>query len=422
MPENFYTNDVSLFDNSTRQNAKSLISAQVPPSSPAIVQMQNGTDLLIADTTVRSRLAHFPDDLYDLRPESHLMRFLSALLGDSGVGQVRKRYLLARIQSSIAGSNFYDLDRFYGAIFGLGRRVEEALPIDPYVEVETPDEWDEILAYDALYRERIIALAAAIPLGATAPGIRQAAEAIVGVECEVYETWRYMDDPDKFYNPSQTGADSRAEIVVHVKKSYNLDESGIRDRVTDELFLTRVLNLLKPASTVLSIYFRDNDPYQNAMKGDHAPYFESDADYWEVVTRVKPSVTLSPSVYDPYPLSRSQKAISTSWTNERVMSKPIFTESQGAVWDQAGAVSSATSYSMVVPNADDLTLPGEPAVPTDINPTNFEVVAHLDGTMTSYIAAEGAIEPRKIQGGTAAAGGILAAQPYSGPRGTKVLR
>lgn len=187
------TESMSFFDPRNPIRDRTLLQTQYDPSTPLVDTLRRGTNLLVPDFRLPTRLEHFPSDLYDLRPHSHLVRFMAAMLGDSGVGQMRKRYLMARLQQALTSTHFYDLDRFYGALFGAQRLRVERLPFDPMLYIATGDEWDAVYSADASYRERIIALAKAIPLGATVPGMKVAAEAVTSVECEVTETWRSLD-------------------------------------------------------------------------------------------------------------------------------------------------------------------------------------------------------------------------------------
>src|SRR5690606_25699217 len=77
--------------------ATSLLQLQTVTSSPLAVELPTATGMVLPDVATYDRLAHFPEDLYDLRPTSHLMRLMKALLGEGGVGQLRKRYLLCQL-------------------------------------------------------------------------------------------------------------------------------------------------------------------------------------------------------------------------------------------------------------------------------------------------------------------------------------
>lgn len=140
-----------------------------------------------------SRFAHFPEEIYDTSAETHLSRFMKVLLGDAGVSQLHKRNLLARLQQTMGGINFFDLDAFYGAVLGVRRRATELLVKDPAVDHLTPEEWDQARIRDGSYRSRIEQFAKALNLGATVKGIEATAEALLGCQCDVYESWRQDD-------------------------------------------------------------------------------------------------------------------------------------------------------------------------------------------------------------------------------------
>lgn len=444
MTDAIVTTSQSLYEDA-QTGSQVLISAQVPPSAPSIAQVQNATNLLIGDRTIRSRMDHFPGDLYDLRDESHLVRFVSALIGDSGAGQLRKRYLLARIQSMLDSANFYDLDGFYGAIFGSGRRPSEELPLDPYVDVETPDEWDQIMAIDARYRERIVALAAAIPMAATLPGIRQASEAILGVDCEVYEVWRFIDagtntvaplplwsdietayttwaDIEGIFWPSDyavggLGVTTPAEVIVRPKKTYDLTTvEGARERGMDELALGRVLSVLRPANVVISI---DEDGVE-LHRTQSIASVEADSEYWEIVTKVTPSPVIT-RVPGLYPLSPSQIRDGVEWGEPRTTPKPPLVTTQGMQWEQASAVISVSAAAVSFPEGDDITQPGVGDGVVD-DPLNYQRLVYFDGTSTAFSAERGVADPKTVQGGLTSAGGVLTASPFAASRTTVTPR
>lgn len=191
----------SIYDPASGYAQSSIFAAQVTISAPNPDGLLTGTNLLVPDRQVARRLDHFFEELYDLRPQSHLTRFLKALLGDAGMGQLRKRVLLYRLQSAMTSTHFYDLDSFYGALFSAHRNPEERLEANPLTSNLTSDEWDAQHAADTRYRERIMHLARAIPLGATVAGVKTAAEAIFGCECDVYEIWRLLDGQGNFIPP-----------------------------------------------------------------------------------------------------------------------------------------------------------------------------------------------------------------------------
>jgi hypothetical protein len=191
-----FSQDVSFFDPANNGNKTALMPSQTDPSSPAVSGLDSASGLILPDRSPSQRTAHFPDDLYDLTPTSHLMRLLSALLGDSGAGQLRKRLAMAQLGQVLTSSHFYDLDGFYGAIFNLNRLPSEdisAAQFNPYVDNTTPDDWNTVQSADASYRERINGLARGVAMGATRPGMLAAAEAVLGDLCDVYEGFSLID-------------------------------------------------------------------------------------------------------------------------------------------------------------------------------------------------------------------------------------
>ncbi len=170
-----------------------ILKLQAAPEAPIPAGFSTGTDLILPPTWSPERLAHFPESVYDLAPESHLVRFTKVLLGEAGAGQLKRRLLLSRLQQTIYGSHFFDLDRFYGALFGVRRRREELLTFDPYTDLATADEWMQEHAKDASYRSRIEQFARAIHRGATPIGMEMVAEALLNVDSEVYESFTLAD-------------------------------------------------------------------------------------------------------------------------------------------------------------------------------------------------------------------------------------
>jgi hypothetical protein len=147
--------------------AQSILNFQTVPSQPVPAGTSTGTGLISPDLLLPDRLKNFSPDVFDLSPDSALIHFMQALLGDSGVGQLRKRQVITRLQEGITGSQFYDLDAFYGALFNTVRGLTSSLPlnpatgvpVNPYTDLASPDGWDQIDALDAKFRERIIQLA-----------------------------------------------------------------------------------------------------------------------------------------------------------------------------------------------------------------------------------------------------------------------
>jgi len=173
--------------------ADSIQGEQRPGYAPLRPGIEEATGLLIAPQTVERRMRHFPEEVYDTSPNTHLYRFVAALVGDSGAGQLKKRLVMQRLASTLQGTHFYDLDRFYGALLGLDRHIGEQLSSDPYTTPQTTDAWQRMADRDGSYRSRIEQFARAINYGATAVGLELIAEAILGADVEIAESFEWAD-------------------------------------------------------------------------------------------------------------------------------------------------------------------------------------------------------------------------------------
>lgn len=427
VPENYsgiVSQSPSLFDQQVTI-AQTLLQLQTVTTSPLAVELPTATGMVLPDVATYDRLSHFPEELYDLRPESHLVRFLKTLLGESGVGQLRKRYLLCQLEQALDSTHFYDLDRFYGSLFGARRGILGALPVDPMTTVCTPDGWDEIAEYDARFRERVIKLARAITLGGTPMGMQALAEALTGVECDVYEVWAILDSQGpagigrsyaevgidfgtygamKALSWSQVGGvvrvgnlgiDARNEFVVRPKTVYNVsDPDSARQRAEDLYGIARVINTLKPAFTIASIDDKGVPLHVEVPIAGVA----ADSEFWEVVHRVIPLAELD-EIYKLLYTAYDKKANPTGI--EKVVPKPPFSSSQGQQWSYANEVASVTSFS---------TLPGSGSTP------NYDSVKYYDGKTIVYRPEYAVIDPRQALVAQTAGEGSVVSHPYSGAR------
>lgn len=418
----------SLFDQQATV-ASTLLQLQTVVSSPLMDELPTATGMVYPDVATYDRLAHFPEDLYDLRPESHLVRLLKAMLGEGGVGQLRKRYLLAQLEQALDSTHFYDLDRFYGALFGARRGVLGALPVDPMTEVATPDGWDEIQSYDAKFRERVIKLAKAITLGGTPMGMQALAEALTGVECSIYEVWSILDSYGeaglmRSYNEVESdfgtygvmggftwaqisnalqvgnlGLDTRNEFVVRPKTTYDVsDPDSARKRAEDLYGISRVINVLKPAFTLATVDDR------GVAVHDEAPIAGvwADSEFWEVVARVIPQNEQDPIwqlLYNAYDKRANPQGI------EKVIPRPPFSASQGQQWSYVNEVSRVDSY-------NGFTYDSGP----QSGKTNYDRVKFYDGSVISYRPEYALIDPKQALVAQTGGDGSIVSHPYSGAR------
>lgn len=382
----------------------------IPPGTTAV------TDPVSPPPRTADVLAHFFDGLYDKSPESHLSRFLKVLLGDSGVGQLRKRYLVSRFQQVILTTHFTDLDSLYGGLFGFRRLTSEALGFDPYYDAATPEEWDEIHARDSAYRNRIEQFSRALALGATKEGLEAVSSALLGgVECTIYETYMLVDENGsnpggspppvnartygdveqqyRYYIEMQRGTygdieggsgsfgrtttQNRSEFIVRPKRQITLEET---------YELTRVLNRLKPAEALLTI-----DPEGVAV---HSPVkmraVASDSTYWEIATKVAPR--------DEVAAAYARVAASGA-TTPVAQPRPAFTGYQGEAWSYNSDVSKVVSYT-------------EDPTQTVVATVDYQRL--MRGTVAVDFTADRALmDPAAILLGRYASDGVLASAPLA---------
>lgn len=453
MPVDILSQSASFFDQAGRPDA-ALMPLQVDPTAPAINGLTVATGMALPDRTVRDRLQHFPADIYDLRDSSHLVRLMKALLGDSGTGQLRKRNLVAQFQTAMQSTHFYDLDRFYGAIFGVTRTIGEILWISPNADLATQNEWDQLSDADANFRERIFNLARAINLGATYPGIQSAAEALTQTHVDVYEAWDLLDtygpgtlgnhwddieamgtwddieaqDPTP-YRPTyidlsaavtigRTGTNNRSEVIVVPRKDYTriLDEDGpdeeARARAEDEHSIIRVLSVLKPASVLLTVDTQGLALYHDAQIAS----LLADSNFWNIATRTAPRPDLVSPNGSPYPLSTQQADQGLLDSDKREIPKPPWTVQQGSQWSYAPEMVTVRAFSFQAGSGDTLDAPGDGPI-TDA--FDEHVITYTDGTREKFSADRAAMDPRRALAARYSSEGLLSAHAYAGDR-TKV--
>ncbi len=140
------------------------------------------------------RLGHFDDHVYRVDSDTMLFKFVDALCGDAGASSLKKQIFLQRLSGALDNIYGSDLDYVFGNIRFLSRADSEAYPYDPMRAQLTSKQWDEVAAKDAQYRSRIREYFKACGEGSTAEGIRQTAHAATSADCQVIESWRYIDN------------------------------------------------------------------------------------------------------------------------------------------------------------------------------------------------------------------------------------
>jgi hypothetical protein len=175
---------------------------------------------------IRQYTDRFPEDFYRLTHESHLVRFLYALIGPAGVGWLRKQTMDARLALEGQGLAGFNLDDFYGDPMSFGRIVEEQFEQDP-TGLLPKDQWEAIRSKDAAYRSRAIDYLNGAKAGNTPLGMHLVARSGLGHECEVIENYKYLfdihsDNPLGVTNYGST--DSLQEMIVLPRRETSRSE------------------------------------------------------------------------------------------------------------------------------------------------------------------------------------------------------
>lgn len=312
------------------------LSLQVAPSTPLPPGTEVGTNLVVPEVLTVDRVSHMSEDIFDMRPTSHIMKLLNVLLGEAGVGQLRKASTLARLTSTINGTHFLALDSFYGALFNIKRLQSEELAIDPINGVGTTEDWLQAQANDASFRSRIYQFARAITFGATPMGMEFMAEALLNVDCRIYESFVESDlGTQRTYgnvesnfgtyggmegrtygqierNSTNPAAIPRNEFQVIPKRPLTEDEHYL---------VTKVLDVFKPANTVMRV-----EPDGDVI---HTPApvaaISADSTYWEVQSYILKNGTF------------------------QEIERPPFSSYQSEAWSYLGDLAGMSSYTAIPP-------------------------------------------------------------------------
>lgn len=388
-----------------------LVSSQIDPTQPQVQGLSLVSDPLLPDRMVRDRMVNFDPSLFDLRDTSHLMRLMKALLGAAGAGGLRKQSVLRRLGAgSISGANFLDLDGFWGALYGVSRMSNETLVADPSASVDDQDGWDQVASRDGQYRSRITQFAKAVGQGATYYGLVAAAEALLGVEVDLIESWTLADqvapgtipsvlNGDSYFvvkskygsygnmigntwgaltggqvAPGQTPLGNRGEIILRPKRSISQEEKR---------HVSMVLDTLKPAGTLITVLETGEDIQQPVL----ARSAWADSEHWDVISLVTPRTDLLSSV-DIYP-----------GTGAFENGRPAFSQYSGESWSYNSRISAVSSYQMV----DGATVVNE----------DYQTITYLDGQSHAYLPADSVMSAHQTAISRAASEGVLTVYPFA---------
>ena len=295
-----------------RNSPAEILNTQLGMNGPQPSKLKLITNGLAIPPSMAFRLRSFPEEIYSLQPSDNLVKFLKVLIGAAGAGESRARATQARLSQFLQGASFYELDAFYGNIFGVTRLSVEDLPLNPYTDLGTYDDWSLIAAIDATYRSRIDQFARAVSLGPSPVGIQLVAEAILQMKCSVYESWLAADNPSNTVANVQTLGTPVSVLAGYTNLALQtgLPGSGLAvnrrtftiipyQSITQEqqFALQQIIDQLKPVGALAIIQTEGFEAYEPiTLRGVAA-----DSSYWQVVESVIPN----PRFASAYSLSSS---------------------------------------------------------------------------------------------------------------------
>jgi hypothetical protein len=200
----------------------------------------------IVPRSTERRMDHFDEMVYTATPGTMLYQFVDALCGTTGAGALVNEIFLARAAQSLDTIYFNELDFIFGRINFLSRSPAESYTYTPMIDLLTADQWKEVQQKDRWYRERIKEFFVACGLGGTPEGIRRCVQAAIGVDCDIYEVWRFKDNFGMGELLGRAPVTTRAEVVItpHNKENLKPEENRL---------LRDMLSKIMPMETVITI-------------------------------------------------------------------------------------------------------------------------------------------------------------------------
>jgi hypothetical protein len=189
----------------------------------------------------------FSPTVYRNEEGSNLYNFMDALIGDGGVGTLKKQLLLARLSQSLDTTYFSDLDDIFGTMTQLTRFASESYSYNPSTDILTSDQWDEIQIKDSWYRARIKMFFKAIALGGSPDGLRLLVKSAISADCDIYEMWKFTDGYISYPSLvalSQTGGVARNEIIIRAHKNL---------ATVEQAQLRALLRRLAPVDSIVTL-------------------------------------------------------------------------------------------------------------------------------------------------------------------------
>jgi len=168
-------------------------------------------------TSTGQLMTNFDSGVYDTSSSSLVYKFVDALCGSTGAGQMLNQNFLNALQGNISTTYGSDLDYFFGNIGFLPRSPAEMYPYNTSTDLLTSDQWKQVQIKDAWYRARVSDFWKACNLGGTPEAIRMACQAACACDCNVFEDWRYIDNFGLLNSIGR--ANARNEVVVQPLKA-----------------------------------------------------------------------------------------------------------------------------------------------------------------------------------------------------------
>lgn len=186
---------------------------------------------LMPPKSTELRMEHFDEHIYKTDDSTTLHKFLDAMCGDAGIGNLKKEILLQRLSGAMDGIYGSGLDFIFGGIRFLSRTSAESYSFAPETASLTSDQWDVVVTKDAAYRTRIQEFFKAAQAGNTIDAIRLAVHAATSADCQVLENWRYIDNFGlgvKDWNAS-TNTPTLADGTGRIGDLYRVATAGSRN-------------------------------------------------------------------------------------------------------------------------------------------------------------------------------------------------
>ena len=159
------------------------------------------------NSTFEQKIKNFPDAVYNFDENDNLTTLMKILLGNSGTSQLRNLQVAARLSQEYI--EFSNLDSILGIILDIQRDSSEiySFATNPFIDQLSQEQWQEVIAKDSDYRNRLLGAAEAFQVGATVWAVVTLCEAMTNMRFYVVESWRTPGF-------GRTGVDTNNEIVI----------------------------------------------------------------------------------------------------------------------------------------------------------------------------------------------------------------